>query len=71
MPDEAGFGMATWPLYSGLIRSAQAAGVGRFLLAASTVLKHRAEAQTSMPTHCGGSAGSRIVGVILSSPAGA
>jgi hypothetical protein len=71
VPEEAGFGIAIWPWYSGLVRSAHEAGFGSCLPSASTVLKHKAEAHTSMPTHLGGSLGSRIAGSTLPRPAGA
>jgi hypothetical protein len=39
VPDEFGFGITTWSLYSGLVRSFQLFGAGRLSLAASAVLK--------------------------------
>ena len=57
MPEEAGFGITTWPLYSGLVRSAQLAGFGSPFASASMVLKQSAEDHTSMPTQLGGVGG--------------
>ena len=39
VPDEFGFGITTWPLYSGLVRSFQLFGAARPSFCASTVLK--------------------------------
>ncbi|MNT72042.1 hypothetical protein D3C72_2106030 [compost metagenome] len=38
VPDEAGFGMTIWPLYSGFVRSSQVAGGVSPSFVASTVL---------------------------------
>ena len=43
VPDEAGFGITTWPLYTGLVRSAQDVGAGRLCFLPTSVLKQKAD----------------------------
>ena len=54
MPEEFGFGMITWPLYSGFSRSFHEVGALMPALAASTVLKQIEATQASMPVQVGG-----------------
>src|SRR4029453_19440257 len=63
VPDDAGCGMVSLPLKRGSVRSNHEAGLARPSLAASTVLKHTAATQASMPTQAGGVAGSRKAGL--------
>jgi hypothetical protein len=49
-PEEAGLGMAIWPLYSGLVRAAQLTGVGRVRSLASMMFTQSAKVQA----HSGG-----------------
>src|SRR6478672_10718166 len=62
VPDEAGWGMVILPLNFGSCRSNQDCGLGRPSFWPSTVLKHTAATQPSMPTYDGGSTGSRKLG---------
>src|SRR5215467_14541666 len=71
VPDEAGFGITIAPLYTGLVRSFQEAGLGRFFFWASTVLKQMAATYASMPTHAGGVSLSRNCASSFSTPLGA
>ena len=57
--------MVSLPLKRGSVRSNHEAGLARPSLAASTVLKHTAATQASMPTQAGGLAGSRNAGLML------
>src|SRR4029079_19298620 len=54
VPEEAGFGITTCPLYAGFVRSFQVSGFGMLRFFASTVLKHTVAPQTSIPHHAGG-----------------
>ena len=56
--------MVSLPLKRGSVRSNHECGLGRPSLAASTVLKHTAATQASMPTQAGGLAGSRKAGLM-------
>ena len=56
VPEEAGLGMVTRPLYSGLARSAKEAGTGSLRLESSTVLAQNAVIQASMPNQAGSAA---------------
>src|SRR5439155_24132366 len=71
VPDEAGCGMTTWPLYTGFVRSFHEVGLGRLFFAASAVLKQMAATHASMPTHAGGLAPSRNWAEGFSRPFGA
>ena len=70
MPDEFGFGIATWPLYSGLVRSFQEVGVANPCLPCSTVFTQIDATHASMPVHAGGSSLSTNFGSSLSTPFG-
>ncbi|MNU04054.1 hypothetical protein D3C72_2483110 [compost metagenome] len=71
MPLDAGLGITTWPLNSGLVRSCQLVGTGILRFFASTVLKQMVAPNTSMPTQCGGFLLSRYLAVMASRPLGA
>ena len=71
VPLEAGCGITILPLYTGLVRSFQVTGFGRFCLAASTVLKQIVAPHTSIPNHIGGLRESRYCGLIAARLAGA
>jgi len=47
VPEDAGLGITTWPLYSGLVRSFQVVGIEMFFFLASTVLKQTVAPNTS------------------------
>src|SRR5262245_11583470 len=71
VPDDAGLGITTWPLYTGFVRSLQVSGLGMLRFFASTVLKQTVAPQTSIPHHAGGFFVSRYLVMIESRLIGA
>lgn len=70
MPEEAGCGMTSLPLYSGLVRSIQEVGAVIPALPASAVLKQMTPRKASMPTQVGGVFDDRKAGFRAEAPLG-